>query len=284
MRKPSISGLLALTVILLAGCKKNDDPGTNPAEPVYLPVSVYYQINNGSNVERVGVDSFVYNADNTPATLFIDQLQNQQWRQRLKFGYNDREQCTSISWYRGNDIEELDSLIYTTNKVSVYKLDPISHSLRDSTFIRFNTDNQVVLVGSKDTTRQFDAKLLRYTELTYNDGNPVKVLDHRYETIFGDDGTTTTEELSYTYDRNPNPFKEVFSRNPYIIQIIHQSEPMFSLGKNSITSVTTKSNDGSTSTVNFSHQLDANGNLSITEVSVVGGEKFTAGYSYMKSK
>lgn len=197
MNKLSVPKLVVLALFVLAGCKKNDAPDTTPSKPVYLPVAIYYTGNDGSNTVRDAADSIVYNADNTPATLYMQQTQNQEWRQRIQFVYNDRQQCVSIRWFRGDELTELDSLVYASNKTSVYKQDPIDHHLRDSTFITFNNDNQALLFGSKDTAFQMDVKLLRYTELTYSNGNPVKILDHRFESYF-EDATSTTDELTCT--------------------------------------------------------------------------------------
>lgn len=74
----------------------------------------------------------------------------------------------------------------------------------------------------------------------------------------------------------------MFSRNPYIINIIHQDETAFSLGKNSLTSLTTKGNDGSTSTLNYDNKYDADGNLSSSKVKAASGDEFGIEYSYIK--
>ncbi|ACU60953.1 hypothetical protein [Chitinophaga pinensis] len=281
MSKRSMSQLMLLAIVTLAGCKKNDGPDTNPANPLYLPVVIYNTANDGSNNLRSAVDSIVYNADNTPATLFMQQIQNQEWRQRIQFGYNERQQCISIRWFSSNELKELDSLTYTGNKITVYKQDPINHRLRDSLFITFNNDNQASLFGSKDTVFEENIKRVRYTELTYSDRNPVKILDHRFDSFF-EDATSTTDELTCTYDNHPNPLYEVFSRNPYIMNIIHQDDNTLSLGKNNLTSLVIRNNGGSNSTINFDHHYDADGNLSSSQASAVSGEKFGIEYRYIK--
>jgi|GEM_PF-5683181 len=280
MNTLSAPKLLVLALISLAGCKKNDGPDVDPSKPAYLPAVVYYTSTNSGTNERFAADSIAYNADNTPSALFMQQQQNQEWRQRIQFAYNERQQCISVRWFRGNELTALDSLAYTGNKTIVYKQDPVNHSLRDSLFITFNND-QASLFGSKDTVYEANIKMVRYTELTYSDGNPLKIVDHRFDSYF-DEATSTTQELTCTYDNHPNPLYQVFSRNPYIISIIHQDDNTLSVGKNSLASLTIRNNSGSTSTINFVNQYDANGNLSSSQASALSGEKFGIEYSYIK--
>lgn len=280
MNTLSAPKLLVLALIALAGCKKNDAPDTDPSKPAYLPAVVYYTSNNSGTNERFAADSIAYNTDNTPSALFMQHEQNREWRQRIQFAYNERQQCISVRWFRGDELTALDSLAYTGNKTIVYKKDPVNHRLRDSLFITFNND-QAALFGSKDTVYDANIKMVRYTELTYSDGNPLKIVDHRFDSYF-DEATSTTEELTCTYDNHPNPLYEVFSRNPYIISIIHQDDNTLSVGKNSLTSLTIRNNSGSASTINFVNQYDANGNLSSSQASALSGDKFGIEYSYIK--
>lgn len=280
MNTLSAPKLLVIAVIILAGCKKNDAPDVDPSNPLYLPAMIYYTSNNGGTNLRFAADSIAYNTDNTPSALFMQQEQNQEWRQRIQFAYNERQQCISVRWFRGDELTALDSLSYTANKAIVYKQDPVNHSLRDSLFIAFN-NNQASLFGSKDTVFEANIKRVLYTELTYSDGNPLKIVDHRFDSYF-DEATSTTQELTCTYDNHPNPLYEVFSRNPYIINIIHQDDNTLSVGKNSLTSLIIRNNGGSSSTINFVNQYDTDGNLSSSQASALSGEKFGIEYSYIR--
>ncbi|SFM89044.1 hypothetical protein SAMN05428949_1191 [Chitinophaga sp. YR627] len=280
MNTLSAPKLLLLALIVLAGCKKNNTPDADPSNPLYLPVMVYYTSDNSGTNERFAADSIAYNADNTPSALFMQQNQNQEWRQRIQFAYNERQQCISVKWFRSNELIALDSLVYAGNKTIVYKIEPVNHSLTDSLFITFN-NNQASLFGSKDTVSEANIKMVRYTELTYSEGNPLKIVDHRFDSYFGE-ATSATEELTCTYDNHPNPLYEVFSRNPYIISIIHQDDNTLSVGKNSLTSLIIKNNGGSSPTINFVNQYDADGKLSSSQASALSGDKFGIEYSYIK--
>ncbi|KAA2239072.1 hypothetical protein F0L74_22945 [Chitinophaga agrisoli] len=176
MKKLSVAQMLVLAVIALAaGCKKDDDPGREPGKPTFLPVSVSYTVEQNGSKQRVILDSLVYNGDYSVGTLFMDGLDNQQWEYRIQFGYNSNKQCTTVTWFNGdnNNIRELDSLAYTGNKVTIYRLDPDDHRVWNSSSMTLGSDNKVALLGSKDTLIEMDTKMLDYTEFTYNsDGNP----------------------------------------------------------------------------------------------------------------
>ncbi len=285
MKKLSVSKLLVLAIITFYGCKKNDDGGTKPETPAYLPLSTVVTGEDGNQQEAVPYDSLSYNPDNTPAELFLEyNAYSHTWHDRIQFFYNDRKQCTSARWYGLGDFYELDSLVYGANKITVFDLRADDHELTDSTVISFNSDNQVALLGSKDTVYEDNnGKQLSYTEFTYSGGNPVKVHKHKYNNYFGSDDVTI-EEYTFTYDDHPNAFLNLFSQNPYLMVIMQENAGgIVSLGKNNLTSFTRKDEDGDEAGLNYTNAYDADGKL-VTQKATEDQHTYTIQHNYIKAK
>ncbi|RAJ80079.1 hypothetical protein CLV59_105186 [Chitinophaga dinghuensis] len=231
-RKMSLAKIAAgalFVLIAAASCKKNNDV-TDPTQgmPAYLPSVIYY--NNQP------ADSFVYNADNTVSKLILND-----GPRFYSFDYNSNKQCIRVKKFWNGDLhagvpDEVDSLIYVGNKINMITSNNEGH--RDTTVFSYDANNNLGLVGSKDTVKTSDRKYVTFEEFTNVNGNLSKYYYSFFNSALnGSDTYKGTRSHTYTYDNQQNGLQLFFAKNPYMFIYMNWEDdyPYFSAGKNNIT-------------------------------------------------
>lgn len=268
---------VALVITLFFSCKK-DDNGSAPTKQTYLPASFNLTASDGSYTKF----GLAYNDDNSIATLTSSMSMSEGEIDTVHFLRNTNGDCIKVTFTnnQGRVIANSDSLVYRDGKMIVYRLDGFG-TLQDSSVFTFNSQGDVIMLGSKDTVRNGDSKSLYYTEFSILNGNPRLFTTYSY---YAASATTqpqiTTYTSSYTYDNKPNAFQAIFRADPFLVFLLSNTALSYiSMGQNNITNITYA---GSQSDFTLTYDT-VTGYLSSQQATTMG-TTLTIDYTYIKSK
>ncbi|BAV07098.1 hypothetical protein FLA_3118 [Filimonas lacunae] len=191
-----------------ASCSKNSDAVSTKADSVYMPVVIY----NGATP----LDSFVYNDDNTLATVFCQSV-NSAYGTRMDFRYNISGQCKSVQYYTiaNGKLEYTDSLLYGLNgTVALMRFYEVG--VPDFTYkMQFNS-NGALTTWVMDSLIVELAKTVDAYKLTFSNDNLTDFTHHYYYEYNGNVRTDFTDKYTFEYDTHANSLLEFFRKNPYM--------------------------------------------------------------------
>jgi hypothetical protein len=268
---------VALVVALFFSCKK-DDNGSAPTKQAYLPASFKLTASDGSFAKY----ELAYNDDNSVATLTSSMSYGEGEVDTVHFLNNTNGDCVKVTFTnnQGRVVSNSDSLVYREGKMIIFRLDGFG-TLQDSLVCTFNSQGDVIMMGSKDTVRNGDSKSLYYMEFSIANGNLQSFTTYGYYAASATTEPQITNYISnYTYDNKPNAFQAVFRADPFLVFLLSNSVLSYiSMGQNNITGATFSS-----SGFDFTNTYDTVTGYLSSQQTTTAGTTLTIDYTYVKSK
>lgn len=260
--------------ILFFSCGKDDT--TTPVKQTYLPSTITLS----SGTSTVQKDSFVYNDANLPVKVFLSA-----GNKEYNFGYNANGALLNLlSISPQGTVNVRDTVVYKNGTAFLYDLDG-DGSYTDSLQIKLDDNKDVTLYGSKDTiVDEFKNKHVSYVELTYANGNPRQQTNMNVNFYANDSQPyVSSATTTFAYDDKPNGLQALFRSNPVMYLVLNESLPLFSTGKNNLTS-TVVQDSGSSDTYNFTNSYDPVSGYLSSQTVTENNDQATITYTYIKAR
>lgn len=286
---------VAFVVIAATSCKSKNDDAPAPVNPYadmlpYLPSAISDQYNP--------LDSFVYNNDNTVASMFTTDG-GVEYVYRLDFTYDQSGRCTFVKRFENGTHNQTNTITYDGLKVTEITSYPTAPGRKkDTAQYLFDKHNMLAQIESKDTIRyENGTKEVNFAELSGDGSNILSLKFHNfYSYLSGPDNTevksrTYDQALTFGYDTKKNALQLFFARNPLMGIVLNwEGDMQFAMGKNNIISVVEKdeASNEETRTYNYTVQNtfdEKTGLLTKSVATQAGNENVnTYNFSYTPAK
>lgn len=220
-----------LSLMLAPACQCKKDT-TQPSKPEEIPKDS--RLVTSIRINNVPKDSLVYNDQQQVTERWDYSTYKRQWQNYTTYTYNGGGYVTMAKYYNENDntsksLSQKDSVVWQASKLFIYttkyrEMGTVV-ATRDTTTLALNSNNQLTLLGTKDTLSflpYLNNKFVLYIDYQYT-GNNIRSFNFMsYNIMIGNAASEAIykDNFEMQYNQTRNPLYKLVAKNPILFRTL----------------------------------------------------------------